>query len=347
MKINTLLYSCLFAGCLLSCNDNNDASVNIELKNPYANPLTDYSAADPTVWKENDHSFYVYCTNTWNVLKSSDLVHWEKSEQKLFETKPSFVTGKGTSVWAPDIEKIGEYYVLYYAMSAMGKPADAALGTAYSTSPEGPFKLDKSRKGNGLLFTSKEIDVRNSIAPCFFEEDGRKWLCWGSFNGLYMVQLSDDGMRVLNDDLEAAKKNKIQVAGNAFEAPYIHKRGNYYYLFASVGSCCNAMLSTYTTVVGRSESLFGPYVDRTGKSMLDNGYEVVIRANENFVGPGHNSEIITDSEGNEFLLYHSYSRDTPSKGRYLMLDRITWTEDGWPKVLNDSPSKEAESPVCK
>ena len=84
MKIDKLLYSCIFVGCLLSCSDNGDPSDRIEFKNPYSNPLTDYSAADPTVWKENDHSFYVYCTNTWNVLKSSDLVHWEKSEQKLF-----------------------------------------------------------------------------------------------------------------------------------------------------------------------------------------------------------------------------------------------------------------------
>ena len=82
----------------------------------------------------------------------------------------------------------------------------------------GPFKLDKSRDGKGLLFTSKEIDVRNSIDPCFFEEDGKKWLFWGSFNGIYAVQLSDDGMNVLNGDLEAAKKNKVKIAGTAFEA---------------------------------------------------------------------------------------------------------------------------------
>ena len=80
--------------------------------------------------------------------------------------------------------------------------------------------------------------------------------------------------------------------------------------------------------------------------MLDNGYDVVIRANDHFVGPGHNSEIVTDSEGNDFLLYHSYDRMTPKKGRFLMLDRITWTDDGWPQVVNDSPSSGAEAPVC-
>lgn len=336
----------IMGGASVACSDD-ESTTYVTYQHPYSNPLTDYSAADPTVLKENDHSFYVYCTNTWQALHSADLVNWTKCDQNLFEKRPSFVTGSGVSVWAPDIEKIGDKYVLYYAMSAMGKPENAAIGTAYSDSPQGPFKLDKSRDGKGLLFTSKEIDVRNSIDPCFFEEDGKKWLFWGSFNGIYAVQLSDDGMNVLNGDLEAAKKNKVKIAGTAFEAPYICKRGDYYYMFASVGACCNAMLSTYTTVVGRSTSLLGPYVSKSGMSMLDNGYDVVIRANDHFVGPGHNSEIVTDSEGNEFILYHSYNRMTPSKGRFLMLDRIFWSEDGWPLIKGDSPSSEAEAPVCK
>ena len=336
----------IMGGASVACSDD-ESTTYVTYQHPYSNPLTDYSAADPTVLKENDHSFYVYCTNTWQALHSADLVNWTKCDQNLFEKRPSFVTGSGVSVWAPDIEKIGDKYVLYYAMSAMGKPENAAIGTAYSDSPRGPFKLDKSRDGKGLLFTSKEIDVRNSIDPCFFEEDGKKWLFWGSFNGIYAVQLSDDGMNVLNGDLEAAKKNKVKIAGTAFEAPYICKRGDYYYMFASVGACCNAMLSTYTTVVGRSTSLLGPYVSKSGVSMLDNGYDVVIRANDHFVGPGHNSEIVTDSEGNEFILYHSYNRMTPSKGRFLMLDRIFWSEDGWPLIKGDSPSSEAEAPVCK
>ena len=332
-------------GGLASCSSD-DGSAKNEVQHPYSNPLTDYSVPDPTVWKENDHSFYVYCTNTWQALHSTDLVHWVKCDQSLFEKRPSFVTGSGVSVWAPDIEKIGDKYILYYAMSAMGNPVDAGIGIAYADSPEGPFKLDKSRDGKGLLFTSEEINVRNSIDPCFFEENGKKWLFWGSFNGIYALQLSDDGMNVLNGDIETANKNKVQIAGTAFEGVYIHKRGEYYYLFASVGACCNAMLSTYTTVVGRSTSLLGPYVSKSGVAMLDNGYEVLIKASDRFVGPGHNSQIVQDSEGNDYVLYHSYDRMTPSKGRYLMLDRIMWTEDGWPQVLNGIPSTEAESPVC-
>ena len=31
----------------------------------------------------------------------------------MFEKKPSFVTESGAAVWAPDIEKIGDKYILY------------------------------------------------------------------------------------------------------------------------------------------------------------------------------------------------------------------------------------------
>ncbi|MCI1647519.1 MAG: family 43 glycosylhydrolase [Bacteroides sp.] len=341
-KISYILLTLTLIGGLISCSDR-DRTGKEMFVHPYSNPLTDFSSADPSVLKVDDQLFYVYCTNTI-IHKSEDLIHWA-DVGPMFSTKPSFVTESGAAVWAPDIEKIGDKYVLYYAMSAMGKPATAGIGIAYADTPEGPFKLDRSVDGKGKLFTSSEIDVRNSIDPCFFEENGQKWLFWGSFNGLYAVKLSNDGMRAF-PDLATARTEKVQVAGNAFEAAYIHKRGDYYYLFASVGACCSAMLSTYTTVVGRSTSLLGPYVDKKGKKMLDNNYEVLIKANDRFVGPGHNSEIIQDSEGTEWILYHSYDRHTPDKGRYLMIDKIIW-EDGWPKIANDSPSSEAESPVCE
>ena len=114
-----------------------------------------------------------------------------------------------------------------------------------------------------------------------------------------------------------------QVAGTAYEGTYIHKRGGYYYLFASIGRCCEGLKSTYTTVVGRSKYLFGPYVDKKGESMLENHHEVLIDKNEAFVGPGHNSEIVTDDKGADWVFYHAVSVANP-EGRVLMLDRVNW-----------------------
>lgn len=341
MKKNNLLLL-LLPVLGIACSDDGPKG-EVSFDHPYSNPLTDVSVPDPTVLKENEHSYYVYSTNS-PIRKSSDMIHWEEVG-KMFTTPPSFNPDHGAAVWAPDIEKIGDKYVLYYAVSAWGGGANAGIGTAYSETPAGPFKLNLSVDGKGKLFTSKEIGVPNSIDPCFFEDNGQKWLFWGSFNGLWAVKLSETGM-ALATDVQTANKEKVQVAGNAFEGAYVYKRDKYYYLFASIGSCCNAMLSTYTTVVGRSESLLGPYVNKKGERMLDNKYEVLIKANERFVGPGHNSEIIQDSDGNDWIFYHSYDRQTPNKGRYLMMDQVQW-EDGWPVVKNNSPSAVAESPVCR
>ncbi len=67
------------------------------------------------------------------------------------------------------------------------------------------------------------------------------------------------------------------------------------------------MDSKYKVVVGRSENLLGPYVDRKGKDMLDNSWELVLEGDgETFFGPGHNSIIIPDDAGTDWMIYHSY-----------------------------------------
>ena len=160
---------------------------------------------------------------------------------------------------------------------------------------------------------------------------------WGSFRGIYAIELSDDGLSVKQD----AEKQKI--AGTAFEGTYIYKKDGYYYLFASIGSCCEGVNSTYRLVVGRSQSLFGSYTDKSGKSMLDNNYELVIGPNDSFVGNGHCSEIVHDDAGNDWIFYHGVDKKRP-EGRVLLMDQVKWV-DGWPVINNGSPSLESPKPI--
>ena len=110
--------------------------------------------------------------------------------------------------------------------------------------------------------------MQNSIDPFYIEDKGNKYLFWGSFRGIYGIELSEDGLSLKSGSVPQ------KIAGGAFEGTYIHKRGKYYYLFASVGSCCQGLKSTYRTVVGRSESLFGPYLDKRGNRMPENGLAI-------------------------------------------------------------------------
>lgn len=220
---------------------------------------------------------------------------------------------------------------MYYSMSRWGGEWTCGIGVAVAQKPEGPFT------DCGMLFRSNEIGVQNSIDPFYIEEQGKKYLFWGSFRGIYGIELSDDGMHIRQGS------KPCQIAGTAYEGTYIHKRDGYYYLFASTGTCCEGLNSTYQTVVGRSESLWGPYVDKKGGNMMDNHSELLIGKNKYFVGTGHNAELVTDNKGQDWILYHGVSVANPT-GRVLLLDPIEW-KDGWPTVNNGSPSVQNVKPA--
>ena len=301
-------------------------------QNRYHNPIIDESLPDPTVIRASDGTFWLYATeNIRNlpIYRSTNLVDWSFQGTAFTDnTRPHFVPNG--SLWAPDINLIDGKYVLYYSMSTWGGEWTCGIGVATSDSPQGPFE------DHGMLFRSNEIGVRNSIDPFYIEDGGKKYLFFGSFHGIYAVELSDDGLSLKENT------RPLRVAGDAYEGTYIHKRGKYYYLFASIGRCCEGLKSTYT-VVGRSESLMGPYWNKEGRSMLDNQHEILIKGSTNFVGTGHNSEVITDKKGQDWLFYHAVKVADP-EGRVLMLDPLQW-KDGWPEVENSIPSDSHDSPV--
>lgn len=303
----------------------------------YTNPVFEPVLADPTVVRDGDF-FYAYGTeDNWGneggyqlvpIVRSDDLIDWELISN-AFQLKPNWKQDGG--IWAPDVTEVDGKFYMYYSYSLWGDP-NPGIGLAIADKPRGPF-LDQ-----GKVFLSNEIGVANSIDPFYIEENGTKYLFWGSFQGLYVVALSEDGRRAVG--------NKTQVAGNHLEAIYIHQREGYYYLFGSAGSCCDGANSTYRILVGRSQNLLGPYVDKQGRRLLDGPYgELILRTHDEpwgYVGPGHNAEIVTDDEGTDWLLYHAMQKSNPrlSNGtnrRSLMLDKLIWT-DGWPTIADQEPS---------
>ena len=307
------------------------------------NPIIEGSYADPTVIRVGNE-FYLYVTSgIVRGYKSSDLINWSRiaggNTSEVFNERPDFTEDdvSETAMWAPDINYFDGKYVMYYAISKWGGGATCGIGVGISDKPQGPF-LRPGGNSDGKLFVSSEIGVHNSIDPCFYEENGKRYLFWGSFSGIYMTELTSDGLAVR----DLSKKTKI--AGKSFEATYIHKRGKYYYLFASTGACCEGMDSSYKIVVGRSENLQGPYLSKTGEDLMNidawnpqNYQPVVLHGDEMFGGPGHNSRIITDDNGVDWILYHSYI-DNGSSQRNLMLDKVEWDGDGWPVMGAGTPS---------
>lgn len=306
---------------------------NLLAQNKYTNPVFDQNTPDPSVVQAPDGAFYAYGTGG-TCRKSYDLVNWE--DMGIALKRPTWNDSVRTdkngkqhpmrfSLWALDVSRVGKKYLVHYASAYWGNETRTGLGVAEGTSPT-------EFTDCGKMFCSTEIGVQNSIDPCYVKDKGKKYLIWGSFRRLYMGRLTKDGKRIKNPS------HLTQVAGTAFEGAMVYKRKGYYYLFASVGTCCEGAKSTYHTVVGRSKKLAGPYVDRQGGRMLDNHYETVIKGNDRWKGPGHNSEIITDKEGDTWLLYHAYDALDPEKGRVMLLDKLLWDEEGWPYVEGGTPS---------
>ena len=307
--------------------------------NVYRNPVCESPRLpDPSLIRA-DGAFYLYATESSGrvpVMRSEDLVHWNYHASAFPEGgKPNW--NAGYKIWAPCVNKIGDNYVMYYSLAKWGEHDFTGIGVAYSETPDGPWT------DCGKLFCGSETGAGGCIDPCFVADESGNWLFWGSFRGIYAVRLSDDGLSVEGD----YSNGKIKIAGTAYEGTYVFKKDGWYYLFASVGSCCAGANSTYKTVVGRSSTLLGPYLDRNGKKMLDNHHEVIIRGDARpFIGTGHNSEIVQDDEGEYWILYHAYSKDYIDNGRMLMLDRIVW-KDGWPSVTvsGGSPTIRGKAPV--
>ena len=308
----------------------------------YTNPVVTPVAADPSIIRSPNGTFYLYATqDDWAdgqgnhylpIFSSANLVNWTFVAD-AFSGSPAWKETGGFT-WAPDISFYGDTYYLYYAASLWGDP-NPCIGLGTSEKPEGPFE-DLGR----AVFCSEDIGVANSIDPFVWNDDSARTLIWGSFHGIYAVALSDDGTKAVGET--------VQLADDRFEGPYVIKRGGFYYLFVSAGSCCDGENSTYTLYVGRSEKLTGPYIDAEGRSLLGGGGEIVIAANETWVGPGHNS-VIRDDAGTDWLFYHAIPRDNPRltngvNRRPALLEKLAW-QGGWPVVNGGAGPSRTAQPV--
>ncbi len=302
----------------------------------YYNPVERTSLPDPTVFRADDGYFYLFATeNIRNVpvYRSADLINWKYIRTAFTDTsRPTFVDGG--NIWAPDINYINGQYVLYYSMSVWGGEWSCGIGVATAR------RIDGAYQDYGPLFTSEEIGVQNSIDPFYYEDDdGSKYLFWGSFHGIYGIELADDGLSIK----EGATKK--QIAGTLTEGTCIYKHDGYYYLMGLAGMCCGGANSTYPLFVARPTSLLGPYRDKDGHRAEANYMSDLLYGGDLAIGPGHCSEVLEDDAGQTWLIYHGYPADDPDVGRCLFLDQLQWDSEGWPFIVGEKSSAAWSKPI--
>lgn len=294
---------------------------------------------DPVVIKHGD-TYYLFSTGgrpgqgVIPIRTSKDLRRWSLSGY-VFEKLPDWAVQeipKARGAWAPDISYFNGKYHLYYSVSTFGSRNSAiGLATNHTLDPQSP---DYKWVDEGMVLRSwEDRDDWNAIDPNLVTESrDRIWLCWGSFwGGIKMRRVDPATGKLSQTDLtmySLASRPREKPINGSVEAPFIIRRDDYWYLFVSFDFCCRGAKSTYHIVVGRSKSVTGPYLDKTGKPMTEGGGSVVLGATTpNWRGPGHNA--VLREPGADYLVFHAYHGQT---GRpRLHISTMVW-EHGWPRV---------------
>lgn len=292
----------------------------------------DLQTHDPALARDGD-TWYVYSTGNGTVAdgniqirSSADGSEW-RYEGEVWEEKPAWLTDAVPGVdnlWAPElIEHDGTWY-LYYSASTFGKNTSViALATNTTLDPDDP---DYEWVDRGPVIESSTHDDFSAIDPGVIDADGAVWMAFGSFwSGIRMVELEwPSGLRA-DPEAEPLRIADRGAPPNAIEAPYLVEHDGDYFLFVSRDSCCQGAKSTYNIAVGRADAPTGPFVDRDGVPLLEDGGTPVLATDGSRIGPGG------QSVAGGMLAFHFYDGEQGGAFR-LALAPIGWDADGWPQV---------------
>lgn len=300
----------------------------------YPNPDAisgDVMLRDPSMIKMANGTYYAFSTSLnapykgLEMRSSTDRIHFSNAGF-VFKTLPSWTNaydGNTGNIWAPDISYHNGNYWLYYAVSTFGSEV-SAIGLATSTTAAPGSWADQ-----GIVYTSAKGTGYNAIDPCFVKDaSGNYWLSFGSgWQGIQLIQLDPaTGKQLVSNKTRYHIANRT--TSKVLEASYIYPHGNYYYMFASVDTCCDAR-ATYHIIVGRSTSITGPYTDKSGLAMLQGGGSIILSTHANVIGPG-GELVMHDTDGD--LIDYQYHDANNSGLATLGINLLGWDAQGWPYV---------------
>ena len=288
-RISQLLLLFLFA-CCTACQKDTPSTFVPPVVSPvtYRNPIISAKyTADPaalvsngTVYLYTGHdeaplSGQFYTMNEWLCYSSTDMVTWTEHPVPL---RVSDFSWARADAWASQvIERNGRFY--WYAAVEHRIIPGKAIGVAVSNSPTGPFV---DARGTALITNNMTTAVNSSfddIDPTvFIDPSGQAYLFWGN-SVCYYAKLKAN-MIELDGPIRT-----VSGLSSFTEAPWIHKRGSWYYL-------SYATLFPEKIGYAMSRSLEGPWVD---KGILN---ELASNSNTNH-------QAIIDFKGKWYFIYHN------------------------------------------
>ena len=314
--MKNIFLNILVLALIISCTTNKTNKVEVsevsvkplKINNPI---ITDKFTADAAAIVSNDkvylyaghdeapNDFNFYKMNEWLVYSSPDLVNWEDHSVPLKTSDFSWASG---DAWAAQvIERNNKFY--WYVTVSHATIEGKAIGVAVSDSPIGPFKdaLGKALITNDMT-THTDISWDDIDPSVIIDDDGQAYLFWG--NTVCHYAKLKENMIELDGPIETID------LPNFTEAPWIHKRGEWYYL-------SYAYQFPEKIAYAMSKSIHGPW---EFKGILN---EVAGNSNTNH-------QAIIEFKGQPYFFYHNGSIQ-PNGGsfrRSVCIDKLHYNEDG-------------------
>lgn len=272
--------------------------------------ITDKYTADPAALVYRDTVFLFaghdqcpndrerYQMHEWLIYSSTDMVHWTERAAvpvKIFDWAVD-------DAWAAQvIEKNGKFYwfVTVSHKTIHGK----AIGIAVADHPAGPYK---DALGKALITNDMTTEVGISwddIDPSvILDDNGKCYMFWGNTRLKY-VKLKDNM-------IEMDGPIKTIDLPNFTEAPWLHKRGDWYYL-------SYAYQFPEKTAYAMSKSLEGPWV-----------YKGIL--NELAGNCNTNHQSIIEFKGKWYYIYHNGAIQPSGSSfrRSVCIDYLYYNPDG-------------------
>lgn len=328
MKKTILISAALLA--LASCDKG--PAVGLQTWESYRNPVVQEGREDPAALY-SEGKFYVYYNGAGDddvvpMMESEDLVKW-KALTPAFTALTAPAPLANCSIRACSVIPFGNEFLMYYTATA----GTSVVGVASAPFPTGPWT------DVGTVVTTVTADAVLMGEPSVFKDGSNLFLVVGTSKGVFSLSLSDDGKALASDA-------PVKLSSEVFSSPAMYTHGGKWYLLATSGSTAGGASSTARIVYGRAESATGPFVNRSGESMLDGKAELLLEGGKKFSGPGNCSAPLDLADGTSWLVYNAYDLSDVSRGRTLMLDPLFW-EDGWMKVRGGISSFCADCPAIK
>lgn len=162
----------------------------------------------------------------------------------------------------------------------------------------------------------------------------------GNPTPIFLAPLSDNPLRVTGVPVELIRES-LAWEGPLVEGPWMIRRNGEYFLFYSGNGFSSPR---YAIAVARAPHVSGPFTKRGDPILHGEGFPSP-PPRGHWEGPGHCSVVGVGGSNESFaFVYHAFVNGSAAT-RYMLLDQVTWGDDGWPGAARNGTPSEGPTPI--